>query len=204
MNILRSFPVLVVVLGCCYMADAQEAVTQAKRLQAGEESQREHAIEELVRHQVSVREQLRLTLTESIQNHQDDARYMSPLHCAIVAVETWRVFEAEGELFSVIGYRLDTKSIPLGTDISGDYFYPAAKALVALRVDTKKVIDAIVRARSQYQVHLLTWVLVNRTGSVDEARRTLTPLASAGNIAEALKLLEHEVELPSALDARNN
>jgi hypothetical protein len=175
---------------CAQGGSSQEASTAARQLLSEERAERERALEKLRHQHVAARRELTIVLEEAGRNHRDDQRYMSPLHGAIQAVEAWRIFETEDMLFSIITYQLDTASLPVGQDIAGDYFYPAARALVRLRVDTRKVTDAIAGATNERQIQLLTWVLHERMQSADEARRILERRASNPNIANAIKMLD--------------
>lgn len=94
-----------------------------------------------------------------------DNTYYSPLHAAILAVDAWHINRADAALIEVIDYTLDPASLPDGLSVSGDYFYPAIRPLVKLRVDVRMVIKAITQADNEKRISLLSWVLTERTGS---------------------------------------
>lgn len=159
---------------------------------------RERALEELTRQCSDGRRELAIVLNKAAREHRDNDRYMSPLHVAILAVESCHVFKAENALLSIVDYELDGRSLPDGLDVSGDYFFPAAGALVHLRVDSKQVVDAmVVTAKTDRQLQLLTWVLFRRAGSADEARRILHASGSDRNknLRKALAVLGRAPDL---------
>lgn len=164
-----------------------------------EQMHRERALEELGNQYREVRKTLMGSLEQAAKEHRDDRRYMSPLFCAIAAVEGWRVFEAEAQLFSIIDYELDVSSLPLGIDVGGDFFYPAAGALVKLRVDARKVTKAIARADNDRQIQLLTWVLYQRAGTVEEAKRILESEKDDPHVATAIGMVGRGRDLLSRL-----
>jgi hypothetical protein len=128
---------------------------------------------------------------------------MSPLHVAILAVGSYSVFEAESALLSIVDYEIDIRSLPVGLNVSGDFFFPAAGALVQLRVDTKKIVDAmLVTAKTDRQLQLMAWVLFQRAGSADEAKRILR--ARGGDrIEEFRKALAFLDRAPDLLPRRS-
>ena len=84
-----------------------------------------------------------------------DNTYYSPLHAAILAVDAWHINRADAALIEVIDYTLDPASLPDGLSVSGDYFYPAIRPLVKLRVDVRMVIKAITQADNEKRISLL-------------------------------------------------
>ncbi len=143
-------------------------------------------------------------LRKAAREHGDNKSYMSPLHALILTTEVWRVYEARNTLFSIIDYRLDTASVPLGIVITGDFYYPAARALVQLRVEPRDVINAIVtQAANEDQLKLMTWVLYERVGNVGEVRKMLEPSIANENIKKAIEILDaasEDDESPSLSD----
>ena len=171
-------PLLSVVLASAFALSraecpAQEIDPGAKNLLSEEKMIRERALETFIKQSLDERRRLAHILEKAAKEHKVDDRYMSPLHVAILAVENCRVFEAESSLFSVIDYQLDVRSLPDGLVVSGDFFYPAAATLVSLHVDTKKVVNAMLKNVDDRQLQLLTWMLFRRAGSADNARRIL-------------------------------
>ncbi len=124
--------------------------------------------------------------------HWDDRRYKSPVHCAILAIDALRVFEAEDSLLMIIEYELDPASLPVGLVVYGDYFYPAASALTRLRIDARNVLDAMIAMpnEDERRLRLLTWVLAARTGSVDATKRSLEGPDRHENLRRAIQFLE--------------
>lgn len=128
---------------------------------------------------------------------QDNNTFFSPLHVAIISVGIWKISDAEDTLLDIIDYTINPASLPVGINVSGDFFYPTIRVLVDLRVNNDKVISAIANARANKQIYLLTWVLNERQG--DNFPKTITLLTNAsekynkqtekGNLATAIKLL---------------
>lgn len=160
---------------------------------------RNETVTQLKRQYLSMSENLEFVLAEAIKKHKGDDRYMSPLHSAILTVETWRVFETEEALLSIVDYELDVGSLPLGINVSGDFFYPAACALVKLRVDPKKVVNAIAQTQDDRKRQLLTWVLRSRVYSVDEARSLLKTESANEGIQRAMEHLNQAVHVSDLL-----
>jgi hypothetical protein len=98
---------------------------------------------------------------------------------------------------------LDIASLPDGMDVPGCYFYPAASALVHLRVRTAKVEWAIEAAGDPKRLRILTWVLLQREEDVERAKMTLAKARNQSHgaderqrIGKALELLDN----PELLD----
>jgi len=143
-------------------------------------------------------------LEESAGKYNNDHTYHSPLHCAIVAVETWHVLDADTRLLSMVDYQLDALSVPPGEMLLGEDYYPAVRALVRLRVDAKRVVKALGASMNTKQLRLLAYVLSRRVGAADEVRAMLENAKKMGgdrekqNFAKAMELLE-QVKHPSDL-----
>lgn len=114
-------------------------------------------------------------LDTAIQLSRDDRSYGSPLHLACNSAVCWQAIDARFALYSIIDYRLDVSTIPLGVNISGQGFYPAASALIDLRVDAAEVGREISQCDmdSPRRIQLLTWVLAERAGGIEEAKAVL-------------------------------
>ena len=124
-------------------------------------------------------------LYDAKKDNINNNAYFSPLHSAILAIGEWRIFEADEALLEIIDYTIDPSSLPVGIDITGDFFYPATRTLVKLRVDNAKVIEAIINAKKSKQIALLTWVLNERQG--DNLAKTAEFLTNVIVISEAIK-----------------
>ena len=142
------------------------------------------------------------TLEEARSQFRADRRYHSPLHSAILAVDAWQVIDADMLLLSMVDYELDPSSLPLGMDVPGDSFYPAAKALVHLRVDMAKVERALGATEDAKTLKILTWVLLERGKDVGKAKMALADASGKShgatekrNLNEALELLNNPSEL---------
>lgn len=169
---------------------ATKADEVSSQLLSIEKAVRNETVIKLKERYLSMGENLESVLQEAIKKHKGDTRYMSPLYSAILTVETWRVFETEDTLLSIVDYELDVGSLPLGMSVTGEFFYPAARTLVKLRVDPKKIVNAIVQTQDNRKRQLLTWVLRSRTESTDDASRLLKGEVSNENIQKALQLLD--------------
>jgi hypothetical protein len=139
-------------------------------------------------------------LRDAVEKNKEDRSYHSPLHIAILSVDAWNVFCAVETLLSIIDYELDVRSLPDGMVVSGDYFYPAASALVRLQVELIRIIGKIETAGTPKQLRLLTWVLFKRTGSAEKAISILKDVnqkeqKTRQNISEALELLKKPQDL---------
>jgi len=199
----RTFAVLSVMLIAYAFADQSLLATENNRKTPNEEvshilsdekADRSRTLMSLNRQYNAESTNLDIALSEAVKKHKKNNRYMSPLHAAILAVESWRIYESEDTLILIVDYELDAASIPVGMDMAGYSFYPAATALVELRADTTKVVDAIAATKSDKKLQLLTWVLYRRTKSSDETTRLLN--ATGGeklqkNIQKALRLVKH-------------
>lgn len=202
-NFARS--IAAIVTGAMLFAYVHGSATDATRdRMVADWRERSHALfverEALQRNRVDLLAKLR----EAVNDHLADTRFMSPLHCAIISVEDHRAFESEALLFSVIDYRLSTQSLPVGMDVPGEYFFPAARALTGLRVAPEDVLDQLRDAEDEGRRILLTWVLLQRAGSPTLARQILEPAKRNDNIMSALRLLEAPSDLlMRALEATN-
>jgi len=123
-----------------------------------------------------------------------------------LAADAWRVFEAENSLLSVVDYELDRKTLPVGITVGGDFFYPAAGALVRMRIDTVKVVEAIKSSKTPKRLRILTWMLVQRTERIEEAKGLLQDAAKASseaakqNLKQALEFLQRPNDLLALQD----
>lgn len=193
-------------LGCLYAADTAntQAPGDVKLLSSTDTRERERALEKLTAQYYTTSRQIRAVLAEAASKHKGDDAYSSPLHCAIQAVSAWHVLDADTLLLPIIDYELDGTSLPVGINVSGDDFFPAAGALVELRVDTKKVLDAIEACRNMRQLRLLTWVLLHRVGTADETKLVLenamTRRTKRQNFTRAIALLDSNQDLLPALE----
>jgi len=155
---------------------------------------------------VRTRFAIQAALGQSVDDHQGDRRYASPLHSTILAADAWRVFEAENSLLSVVDYELDRKTLPVGITVGGDFFYPAAGALVRMRIDTVKVVEAIKSSKTPKRLRILTWMLVQRTERIEEAKGLLQDAAKASseaakqNLKQALEFLQRPNDLLALQD----
>lgn len=172
--------------------DALAAVDQTGAgvglLLSDKKSERERSLEQINAHYLEVSGVLSKAIHDVAENGRSDRRYHSPLHCAILAVETWHVLDTDGMLLSIADYELDATSIPLGISLLGDDFFPAAKALVRLRVDTKKLVEHIKNSKTREKMRVLTWVLLQRAGCTEDARILLDAAARTSLAAEAVNL----------------
>ncbi len=164
--------------------------------------ERTQALEGLTAEYYEVSAALLKTLEEAKAEFRTDRRYHSPLHAAILAVHSWQVTDAEDTLLAMVDYELDISSFPLGIDVSGDYFFPAARTLVHLRVDMAKVERALAAAEDPKTLRILTWVLLERGKDVERTKMALADASSKShgatekrNLSEALKLLNNPSEL---------
>ena len=160
-------------------------VANADKLLSPQREERDYALRALAQQYDAVSVVCRNALANSASQSREDRRYHSPLHAAILAVRTWHVVDAESELLSVIDYTLDIHSVPVGKDLSGDFFFPAASALAYLRPNANKLESAINVADTPKKLRLLTWVLVQREGNIEKAKTVLSAVRAknAGGVA---------------------
>ena len=183
--------------------DAQPA-GDVKKLSSPEKMEREHSLKKLNTEYLQRSQELMAALEESAGKYSNDYTFYSPLHCAIVAVETWHVLDADTRLLSMVDYQLDALSAPVGAMLVGEDFYPAVRALVRLRVDAKRVLKALGASMNTKQLRLLAYVLSRRVRAADEVRAMLENAKKMGgdrekqNFAKAMELLE-QVKHPSDL-----
>jgi hypothetical protein len=182
--------------------EGDTGMLDTRRLLSDERKERSRALEGLHAEYSDVSAALLQTLGEARAQFRTDRRYHSPLHCAIQAVGAWQVIRADASLLSMVGYELDAASFPTGILVGASDFYPAAAALVRLRVDVAKVEEALRVAEDPKTLRLLTWVLLEREGDVEKAKMTLTYAisktrwaAEKQRISKALELLEDPSEL---------
>ncbi|MGI6494737.1 MAG: hypothetical protein ACOX5G_01375 [Kiritimatiellia bacterium] len=177
-------------------------MVDTKQLLSAQTMERSQALDRLTAKYREVSASLLKTLEEAKTEFRTDRRYHSPLHSAILAVDAWQVIDADALLLSMVDYELDPSSLPLGMDVPGDYFYPAAKTLVRLRVDMAKVERALGATEDPKALRILTWVLLERGEDVEKAKMALADASGKShgatekrNISEALELLNNPSEL---------
>lgn len=193
-------------LGCLCAADTAKPQVSGDvklLLSSTDNREREEALERLTGQYEATCGQIKAVLMEAASKHKGDDAYSSPLHCAIQAAAAWRVVNTDTLLLSIIDYELDGTSLPAGIDVSGDYFFPAASALVRLRVDTRKVLKAIEVCKNDRELHLLTWVLLQRVGDADETKLVLenamTKRTKSQNFTKAIAILDRDQDPLPAL-----
>ncbi|MCS7304479.1 MAG: hypothetical protein NZ602_05155, partial [Thermoguttaceae bacterium] len=99
----------------------------------------------------------------------------APLDCLIGLIEIWRIEEAIPLLLEIVDYELDPRSFGVGGTWGLDALYPAACALVELRVEPIVVLAQLGKLEqddsreAMRKRRLLLWVLCCRVGSVHEA-----------------------------------
>lgn len=174
----------------------------ARQLLSTQPMERNTALNGLVAVYGEVSASLLQTLEEAISHHRSDRNYLSPLHTSILAAESWGITSADEALLSIVDYDLDTSTMPLGMDVPGNYFFPAAKALVHLRVDVAKVEKAIAAAENLKTIRILTWILLEREKDIEKAKMALSNASTkrhgateVQNINKALGLLENSGDL---------
>ena len=186
-------------------ANAEEeniGMIDTKQLLSVQPTERSQALEGLTAKYRKVCTELLKTLEEAKAEFRADRRYHSPLHSAILAVHSWQVTGAEDTLLTMVDYELDMASLPVGMDVFGDYFFPAARTLVHLRVDMAKVERALGAAEDPKTLRILTWVLLERGKDVERTKMALADASSKTqwadekrNFNEALELLNNPSEL---------
>ncbi len=202
-TMLRMVVLMVVLLRTGINAEeGNTAMLDTRQLISVQAVERSQALQGLTVKYQEVSEALLKILKEASTQFGADRRYHSPLHSAILAVEAWQVIDAEAILLSMVDYSLDPSSLPLGMDVPGDFFYPAARTLVRLRVDVAKVEQALASVESQTALRILTWVLLERVKDItmakmalNEARGNRHGATEKRNLNEALDLLNNPSEL---------
>lgn len=182
--------------------EGNTAMLDTRQLISLQAVERSRALQGLTAKYQEVSDALLKILKEASTQFGADCRYHSPLHSAILAVDAWQVIDADALLLSMVDYSLDPSSLPLGMDVPGDFFYPAARALVRLRVDVTKVEQALASVESQTALRILTWVLLERWKDITMAKMALTKASGnrhgateKRNLNEALDLLNNPSEL---------
>ena len=177
-------------------------MTDTKQLLSAQPMERSQALEWLTAKYREVCTALLKTLAEAKAEFRTDRRYHSPLHSAILAVDAWQVIDADDILLSMVDYELDMGSLPDGTTVFGDSFFPAAKTLVHLRVDMAKVERALGATQDPKTLRILTWVLLERGKDIEKVKMALADASGKShgatekrNISEALELLNNPSEL---------
>ncbi len=189
--------VALIAAGRAFGAGGEEGKTgilDTRRLLSEEREERSRALEGLAAEYREVSAALLKTLEEAKAQFRNDRGQDSPLHCAILAVAAWQVIGADDLLLSMVDYELDVASV-YGMDVSGGYFFPAASALVHLRVDVAKVTRAIAAAKDPKTLRLLAWVLLKREGDVEKAQRSLADARSKSRGADTKRQFSKAIEL---------
>jgi hypothetical protein len=144
-------------------------------------------------------------LSKEVKSNRSNRNHGSPLQRAILVASRCRVKSAEPIFFDVIDYEIDSFSIPLGMSIGSSCYIPATFGLVSLRVDPDVVIKNMAKETKERRLHLLTWILVQRTRSEKAAQRLMQQANAdgvfAGEVAkkaysQVAKRLEGKVDLP--------
>lgn len=161
--------------------------TAKEILVSNDSKEREELLISLLTEYNKIKHILWNNLTEAKNKNLTDRGYYSPLHTAILAVSAWKVYEAERILFSIIDYNLDDKTLPLGASFVEGYCYPAARALIEIRVPSGRVIDAVKNAKNETQIKILTWVLVTCSDDDFEKAELQLKLAKEKPISDSMK-----------------
>jgi hypothetical protein len=144
-------------------------------------------------------------LSKEVKSNRSNRNHGSPLQRAILVASLCRVKSAEPIFFDVIDYEIDSFSVPLGMSIGSNCYIPATFGLVSLRVDPDVVIKNMAKETKERRLHLLTWILVQRTRSEKAAQRLMQQANAdgvfAGEVAkkaysQVAKRLEAKVDLP--------
>jgi hypothetical protein len=182
--------------------DGNIGMLDAKQLLSVQPMERSQALEGLTARYREVSASLLKTLEKAKAEFRTDRRYHSPLHSAILAIDAWQVIDADILLLSMVDYELDPSSLPLGMVVFGDFFYPAAKTLVNLRVDMAKVERVLVATEDPKTLRILTWVLLKRGKDIEKTKMTLADASGRShgvtekrNINKALEFLSNPSEL---------
>jgi hypothetical protein len=177
-------------------------IINTRLLLAEHPKERNAAFDELTVKYNEVANALLDTLDVAKTLYATDHSYHSPLHISILATEAWSIARADEALLSIVDYELDIASMPLGMDVPGYYFFPAAKALVHLRVDVSKIKKAIVAASNLNSLRILTWIMFERERDIEKAKMALSDASGKRhgateiqNINIALELLENPSNL---------
>jgi hypothetical protein len=182
--------------------DGNIGMLDTKQLLSVQSMERSQALEGLIAKYREVSASLLKTLEKAKAEFKTDRRFRSPLHSAILAIDAWQVIGADVLLLSMVDYELDPSSLPVGMDMPGDFFYPAAKALVHLRVDMAKVERVLAATEDPKTLRILTWILLERGKDIEKAKMVLVDAsrkshgaAEKRNINKALELLSNSSEL---------
>lgn len=203
------FLIVVLVLCSCAFSDDKRFV----RTELGDPiaERRQEALKSLMTEYEVVTSNIVVAFETARKHHKDDASYSSPLHIAISAINSWKILPAENSLLELVDYQLDANTFPVGVCMSEAYVFPAADALVNLRVDCDKVIRSISATSSKRRQFVLAWLLIQRVGDCVTAQ---TMLSSAGkkfhgvserkNIQATIKILESSSDwLGDAMEMAN-
>jgi hypothetical protein len=172
-------------------------VFNAQALLSDQKTERERGLEVLRAQYNAVKPMLLNTLYEARAKFRDDRTWHSPLHTAILAVDKWRVLEADETLITIVDYSLDEGSIPDGILTSGDDIYPAAKSLVRLRVNIERVAEMIKTAENPTKLRILTWVYFKRAASIEKAKASLMESVNKSQINTEKQNINQAIELLS-------
>ena len=108
-----------------------------------------------------------------IAKNRQDNTWCSPLHLSIRAVGCWHVRSAMDDLLKIIDYKLDPRSIPVGSSMMEDYLHPVLRILIQLGIEQETTIRAIVNAETKERIALLLWTLGHLKGVRKEEMPTI-------------------------------
>lgn len=172
------------------------------RLLSAQPHERAQALATLTAEHQLFSKMMQETLKNASTNSRMDCRYHSPLHSAIIAVQECEVLDSTGMLLTMVDYELDPRSFPVGMDVPGYAFFPAAQALVRLRVNVADILRVLAAANGERTRRVLTWILLERAGGVRQAEQLLLDYAEQkhgitekNNCIIALDLLESPSEI---------
>lgn len=171
-------------------------------------SEREQWLGSFNGHYLVVKNLATQVLTSERLEKNRKVQYLSRVHSAILTVSFWKIIEAEDRLLEIVGTRLDPSTIPVGMDVPGSYFFPAAGALTKLRVKPDKVFNAMAKDN----LPILTWVLAHTLGKQNAIALLKYHIAdgryNAATLNKALELIEEEEHLedllPNPFEDRGN
>jgi hypothetical protein len=174
--------------------DALSPLRLAKVILEGKENnpEKDRMLAELNKHYTNIKTAMVKEIAEYNSAEGQLVPYMSPLHCATLAITFWRITEAENRLIEIVALKLDHKTLPLGLSITGSYFFPCARALVSLRTPANKLLSAISGTEGK-RLSILTWVLVSIHGKENAIALLNVQIAKggaeAGSLEKALGLI---------------
>jgi hypothetical protein len=176
--------------------NTEDGKTAAKQLLSANKEVRSAFVDDLTTHYDATASALMSALGDAVSNCAQDHAYRSPLHCAILAVARFHVLRADRVLLSIVDYQLDADSLPVGVDFAAYDYFPAAAALLELRVDTHEIVRTIKTSQSEGQLRLLTWLLLRRAAAPDRAKAVLEDALRTSNGQEMRRLQMSKELLP--------